>query len=168
MEHNPIREMVKAIERVRVDYPEEMTLMIGVSWNMLNDIVDASESEIDGLNTVEEEDYRNVIKQVAEDENPFELREMLMDMTVDDPEKALRFMRHVADMIDILYDAHGGRCDLNIKNIPDEPDDLDDYQYVWTVTPDPDTYTVDEHGMCVYDDVTHTFHIHNDVVTEVV
>lgn len=166
MNNNPIREMVEAIERVRVDHPDEMPLMIGVTWSTLNDVVDASESEIDGLNVVEEDDYRAVIQQVAEDENPYDLRETLMDMTVDDPDKSLRFLRHVADMIDILYDAHGGRCDVNIHDMPDEPDDLNDYVYVWTVTPDPDTYTVDDRGMCVYENVTHTFHVSNDVVTE--
>lgn len=168
MIHNPIRETVEAIERVRVDHPDEIVLMIGVTWNYLNDIVDASESEIDGLNAASENDLREIIESVHNDPDPDDLRETLMDMTVDDPDRALRFLRHMADMIDILYDAHGGRCDVNIHSMPDEPDDLDNYDYVWTVTPDPDTYTVDARGMCVYEDVTHTFHVVDDVVTEVV
>jgi hypothetical protein len=169
MKNNPIREMVEAIERVAVDYPQEKPLMIGSTWNLLTDIVDGSEAEIDGLNTHSENDYRQIITQIHNEADPIEaqaLRDLYMDGDVDDPDKALRYLRHVADMIDILYDMYGGRCDIDPHHsMPDEPDDLDEYTVVWTVTPDPDTYTVGEHGICVYDNRTHTFHVKDDVVT---
>jgi hypothetical protein len=170
MENNPMREMVEAIERVRQERPDEVRLLIGSTWNLLMDIVDASEAEIDSLNTHSEDDYRELIRALdgeQSEEAKQAYRDLMMDGDVDDPDKALRYMRHVADMIDILYDLYGGECDIDPHHsMPDEPDDLDDYRVEWTVTPDPDSYTVDPvHGSCIFETKTHTFHVQADVVT---
>jgi hypothetical protein len=169
MENNPMRDMVEAIERVRKDRPEEVRLLIGSTWNLLMDIVDGSEAEIESLNTHSEDDYRELIKALDGEKTELSkqaFRDLMMGGDVDDPDKALRYMRHVADMIDILYDMYGGRCDIDPHHsLPDEPDDLDEYSVTWEVTPDPDTYTVDEIGLCRYETKIHTFHVSNDVVT---
>ena len=164
MQNNPMRTTVEAIERVSLEFPYERALMVAGAWDMFQDIIDADESTIDGLNSTDEEGFRQLIQ--AAKETP-DLREYLNEAGVDDVSKALRWMRHLADMIDILHDLYGGECDLDIKWMEDEPDDLESYDYVWTVTPDPETYTTDEHGMCLYERKVNTFHVEADVVLHI-
>lgn len=170
MENNPIRDMIRDMEIVARDHPDEYPLMIGSTWNLLTDIVDASETEIDGLNTHSEEDYRMLIQQIHD--APENERQELFDMYTDwgpepiDVEHELRWLRHLASMIDILHDLHGGQCDLQIKLMADAPDDLDDYDYVWQVIPDTEDYTAEPplHLIRYNNPRTYTFHVHNDTI----
>ena len=166
MDNNPIRDMIQAMERIS-SKPDDQRIMICSLWELLTDIVDGSETEIEGLNTHTEADFRTVLEEVKEDP---EMKDSYgYDPNVD-PAVELRWLYHLADMIDILYDLHGGRCDIDPDNLTIDSehtdiDELDDYEYSITVIPDPDTYTVGEHGSIINTYVTHTFHVEDNHVT---
>lgn len=166
MENNPIRDMIQAMDKVS-SRPDDQRVMICAMWELLTDIVDGSETEIEGLNIHTEDDFRTVLEQVRE--TPKDLDLYGYDANVD-PAIELRWLYHLADMIDLVFDLYGGNCDIDPKSLTVDSehmdmDELDEYEYEMTVIPDPDDYTVHENGWVIPETKTLKFHVENDVVT---